>query len=248
MRNGPGLASACRMAGPMSHGFSTRTAGTLSGLRQLRELERRVRQVEAEREIVLLDPLLAPVLVDVQLQQPVRPVVADHELDVDVVPGRGPQRLDGVHRSAVAAEREDRLVGIRQLDADAARETRRPASRRASGNTGPCATAADSARPPANWSAPRRRRRRRPVSCAASSSMKRDIFIGHGVTDRAVLFEFSLRALAAFSLPACSIRACAPPLSSPRAACASSASPSSASESFGSATMPRSTGWFFAIS
>ncbi len=86
-----------------------------------------------------------------------------------------------------------------------------------------------------------------PVSCAESSSMKRDIFRGTA-SRTARSCSSSAACLAAFSLPACSIRAFAASFFASNGSVSFSASASRASDSFGSATIPRSTGWFFAIS
>src|SRR5436853_82075 len=64
--------------------------------------------------------LLTPVLADVRLEQPVRPVVADDVLDRQFVPRRGPERLNRVHAAAIARDRQNRLVRQRRLDADGA--------------------------------------------------------------------------------------------------------------------------------
>src|SRR5205085_2868746 len=87
---------------------------------QVGELDGRVGQVEADREPVLGDVPLLPVLVDVQLQQLVAAVVADHELGGHAVPGCGPQGLVRVHAAAVAREAPDRLVRVGDLEPDGA--------------------------------------------------------------------------------------------------------------------------------
>src|SRR5215210_2658782 len=75
-------------------------------------------QVEPHREVVLGDVALLPVLPDVELQQLVAVVVADHELGRHVVAHCGPQGLDGVHAAAVTGEAEDDLARVGQLKAD----------------------------------------------------------------------------------------------------------------------------------
>ena len=173
-RYGPLCASISSTAGTICSARLDAPPGHAQRLRHLGELEVRLREVEADREVAAGDALLAPVLADVRLEQPVRPVVADDVLDRQVVPRRRPERLDRVHRAAVAGDGQDRLVAEGRLHPDAARqpdperaapgleELRRPS------------WAAASASGPARRSAPRRRPPRpRAAAAPAPSSAAR---------------------------------------------------------------------------
>ena len=58
--------------------------------------------------------------VRIVLEDAVFAVRQDHEHDCELVVSGGPQRLDRVHRGAVAGDRDDRTVRHRDLDADRA--------------------------------------------------------------------------------------------------------------------------------
>src|SRR6266567_3950120 len=73
-------------------------------------------EVEESREFVCQQPTLLPVLLDVDFEDPVAAVIADHDLGADLMVRGRPQRLDRVHGAPVAGEAEDGPFGVSQLE------------------------------------------------------------------------------------------------------------------------------------
>ena len=113
----------CRVDGRANLGGFDSDRVDAESARHCIELDHRVVEIERGREVSLREIALLPVRVDVELEQPVALVVAHHELGADAVVRRGPERLDGVHASAIAAESDDGLIGPAELDANRSRET-----------------------------------------------------------------------------------------------------------------------------
>ena len=157
---------------------------------------------------------------------------------VDAVAGRGPQRLDRVHAAAVAGEADHRLVRVGQLHADRAGDADARATRRGSGSSGPAAwrQVRDQLRRGGQRLVEHHQVRRAPAGRARARN-------GSDQACRVVGRRGRLGSAAAL-IAALGGRGAVRPGAQPAAA----ASASAASVSFGSATRPRSTGRFLAIS
>src|SRR5215470_15417167 len=83
--------------------------------RQIDEAQVRRDQVHVRVAAVGLGAEPLPVRVHVVLQDPVLAVVQDHEHHRELVMRRRPERLDGVHRRAVAGQRDHRAIRAGQL-------------------------------------------------------------------------------------------------------------------------------------
>ena len=109
-RYGPSWSSMARSAGSTSPGLLDLHRGHAERAGQRDEVDAaaRARRRTAGTRRPAASPapplVVAPVLHQVLLEQPVAGVVADHELRADPVVRRGPQRLVRVHRAAVAGE------------------------------------------------------------------------------------------------------------------------------------------------
>src|SRR5690349_12509815 len=56
------------------------------------------------------------------LDNAVTAIVADHDIERQLVMRGGPERLDRIHRAAVAGEAHDRTIRISEADADGGRQ------------------------------------------------------------------------------------------------------------------------------
>src|SRR6185437_16837929 len=57
------------------------------------------------------------------LDNAVAAIVADHHVERQLVMRGGPERLDRIHRAAIAGEADDRTLRIGKADADGGRQT-----------------------------------------------------------------------------------------------------------------------------